>query len=443
MSFLSGLLGPGLAIAGNMIAPGIGGVLGGMAGGLLGGSGSQQSGNLTTNAQQKMDPRIESMLFGSDNNGLLSRYQGLLDAPQMNGLKQYGNATNDYLGGTGAADLQMMHDKAAGMLNPNAAPQMSANAANTSGADVLWNKGESVNAPGQNGVNLTNAYQGMVYGDPASNPYLTGAIGKGINQSNNAFANMQDAATSNLMKNILPSIRSNSVLAGQYGGSRQGIAEGNAIGDFAKAQQQAISQFGQNNTDAAVSAQAGAFDNGQNRALSAMQGLGAQQYGVAAQNSSQAQQANMANQNAGNAASMFNAGAANNTSQYNAGLAQQAGSANLQAQMNTNQLNSANAFNGLGALSGLQSGAYTGATNANNYDLNRATGVNGLLSPYLSANQSSTTSQPLYQNKAGNALGGAMLGSQIGGLFGSKDGGIGGGPLGGLSDLFSGKFMNF
>lgn len=57
----------------------------------------------------------------------------------------------------------------------------------------------------------------------ANNPYL-----------NQMMQNNARNVTDNLLRNALPSIRSNAAMAGQYGGSRQGIAEGLAIGEAAK-----------------------------------------------------------------------------------------------------------------------------------------------------------------------------------------------------------------
>jgi hypothetical protein len=55
---------------------------------LLGG-GSSQTGTKTITTQQQLDPRIDSMLFGSaGNNGLLGQYQSLLNAPQSAAMQQ-------------------------------------------------------------------------------------------------------------------------------------------------------------------------------------------------------------------------------------------------------------------------------------------------------------------------------------------------------------------
>ena len=68
----------------------------------------------------------------------------------------------------------------------------------------------------------------------ATNPYDTGNLGMGSAPSNpylgaqaGAIAN---TATRNLQNNVLPGIDSGAMAAGGYGGSRQGIAQANAIG---------------------------------------------------------------------------------------------------------------------------------------------------------------------------------------------------------------------
>lgn len=548
---------------------------GALAGGLLARSGGSQSGTQQQTTQQQADPRMQAILYGDGtaaNPGILSQYQGMLNTPQSAGSAAYGNAAQAYMQNVAPTDLESLRGGASTLLHSQVQAPTSNGAApvQTFGATPMWNKGESysapdamqaarvgapqqvagaqvgaaqvaqpqgmvgaqigaaqVNAPAQNGLNLTGAYDKFINGDSAANPYLTGAIGKGINQSQNAFDAMQQSATDNLQKNILPGIRSNSVLSGQYGGSRQGIAEGNAIGDMQKAQQQAISQFGQNNTDAAVTAQSGQFNSGQDRALAATQGLSGQQYGVASQNAALTQQANMANQastnqaaqtnfggllsgalanagnqqqansatagyqqqanlanqganqaadttnaglqqqanstnyggqlsvNSGNAglaqqANMGNQAAGNAASTFNAGQQQGASATNSQLQQQNNQFNasqlgSTNALNsnnqqaGLGALGSILQGQVAAGQNQDQYALQHAQQVNGLLTPYLGVNGNTTTTSPLYSNTAGNVLGGAAAGlgiaNRFGGLLGgntstSGQGQVGGGPPG-------------
>jgi hypothetical protein len=233
------------------------GVAAAMIGGAALGAYSSHESNKSAEEQQqkaieaaKGDPRAQAMLYGdgSTNQGLLSQYQSMLGKPQSAGINTFGRANDAYLGYQGTQDFNKLREAATGQIGGSmAAPQMQA---------------ASVNAPKQNGMDLTGSYDRFINGDAGANPYLTKAIQGSIDQSTNQFSQMQGNATDNLMRNVMPSIRSNSVIAGQYGGSRQGIAEGNAIGDFAKAQQQTINQFGQNNTNAAVGAQAQSFKQG-------------------------------------------------------------------------------------------------------------------------------------------------------------------------------------
>lgn len=399
-------------------------IAGGLLGGLLGGKGSSQSGTQTVTQKQELDPRIASILFGdgtkqlkegvqptysskynfgtgqwdqvqsnpdSDFNpsGLLGQFQSLGNTPQAAGSKIYGQAGDNYVGKFGAYDMEQQRDAANKLMSGSlSAPTMQA---------------AQVNAPSQNGMNLSSSYDSLINGAPGANPFLTGAIQKGINQSSNAFGNyLEDSKKAT--QDMLGGIRGNAVLAGQYGGSRQGVAEGKAIDSMNTQLGRAASQFGQNNTDAAVSAQSGQYSADRDRQLAATQGLSGQQYGLASQNAS---------------------------------LQQQANQANLQSQLSTNGQNSANTIAGIGANSGVLSNAYGVAGAQDAYDLNKAGKMGGLLSPFIGTGASNTTSQPLYQNTAGNMLGGATAGlglyNQLKGAFGNSgsNSGIGTGSYGG------------
>lgn len=382
MGWFNDILGAAAPIAGGIFGGPVGAAIGGGIGGLLSShSSSTPSGNATTTQQQQMDPRIAGMLFGdgsTGSQGLLPQYQGMLGQPQNAGINTYGRATDAYLGYDATQDQNKIRDLASSQMKGN--------------IPAVVTPGAVIKAPAQNGMDLTGSYDKFINGDPAANPYLTGAIQKGIDQSTNAFTNMQTDATRNLTQNVLPSIRSGAQAAGGYGGSRQGIAEGLAMGQFGTDMARAAGQFGQNNTDAAVAAQSGQFSQGQDRALAATQGLGAQQYGVASQNAQFDQQANLTNN---------------------------------QAQQNANALNATVQQQGANNLSGILGSAYTVGQNQDSYALNQAGKVNGLLAPYLGqVPGSSTTSQPLYQNTGGNALAGATagmaLGKQFSGLLGSS-----------------------
>lgn len=393
MGLLSSIASIAAPIAGTILGGPAGGAIGGALGGLLGGSGASQAGTATSTNQNRLDPRIDSMLFGSNGSGgLLSQYQSYLNQSQSQPLQQYGQAAGDYLNNYGSADMGAIRNSATGLMQGNSAPQAAAPA---------WAVGNQVQAPGQNSLDLSGAYNQMINGNTGANPYLTNSLQSGVDMTNASYQKNQADLTNNLTRNILPSLRSNSVLAGQYGGSRQGIAEGNALSDFTNQLSNANLQLGLANSANTTGQQANAFNQGQDRSLSAMQGLGAQQYATAFQNANTKNQAEF----------------------MNVANVQQNNMANQQAQLATNAQNNGAALGGAGLLGGLGGSAYGTATNSQNYGINRATQVNGLLAPYLGANSSSTTSQPLYQNSAGNVLGGAMLGGQLSGLLGGLSGG--------------------
>lgn len=391
----AGGVGAGAAAGGGGLLAAVGGPSGalqlasGIGGALAANKGASKAGDQTVTTRNEMDPRVAGMLFGNGgtDKGLLAGYQALGQQPQDPRLQAYGNANLDYLG-KAPEDMAKVRDAASGLLSGYGVPKVSA----TGEAPLAQMQGTMVDAPSQNSIDLKGSYDRFIYGNSAENPYLKQAIQGGIGQSEQAFGRMQEDSTRNL-QDVLGGLRSNSVLAGQYGGSRQGIAEGRALGDFGREQQRAIQNFGDNNTTAAVGAQAGAFDRGQDRSLSATQGLGAQQYGVASQN-----------------AGIKNAAEAMNVQRTNEGHADWARRNDIAQGRNQDAMMQGQTI-GAGLLSGQMAGAYGTGTNQDNFGLNRAGQMNGLLSPYLGqVPGSSTSSQPLYQNTGGNLLGGAMAG---------------------------------
>jgi hypothetical protein len=471
-----------------------------VAGAVISANSASKTAKAATTANQasidaaKMDPRLEGVLYGENGqSGLLGQYQALGQAPQSPGLQTFGKDQDFLLQQNGQGMFNGMQGAANNLMTSNQkAPQVQ-----SYGTDVLWNTGESYSAPdamqaaqtsaakvaqtpgmqastmnaasvagpSQNSLDLTDAYKNLIYGDAGANPYLTKALQGGVDQSQQAFQRMQDDSTRNLTENVLGNIRGNAVLSGQYGGSRQGIAEGRAIGDFGREQQRAIENFGNNNTSATVGAQAQAYNQGQDRSANALNSLSGQQYNLASQNAAMAQQAGMANMGAQNQAAatnyggllsgnlanagydqqtgMANAGfqqqaglnnyagdlsalagsagnrqqanlanqqAGNNATMFNAANQQQASSQNAGLQQQTNSMNAANQLAGIGAGQGLLSNLVGNATNQDNYALNRATQTNGLLQPYINRQSNIPASQPVYANTSGAALGGAAAG---------------------------------
>src|SRR5438105_1502239 len=207
---------------------------GALLGGLSAYKGSKQAGNTTQTQQQQLDPRMQAYLYGDGtdgNRGILSQVAGIANQPQSQAQSQFGNGVNSYLYNYGAPNLIDSQKTAQQLQSSNInAPQMNtANAVRPADMVSAQAAGTQINAPAQNSLNLSGAYDKFINGDAGANPYLTGALKSAVDLTNTSYQNNQDSLTNNLQRNILPGLRSSAVLTGQYGGSRQGIAEGNAI----------------------------------------------------------------------------------------------------------------------------------------------------------------------------------------------------------------------
>lgn len=387
----------------------------------------------------QLDPRIAELIFGKDGQqGLISQYQQLGQQPRSDAANAFAGQNANYLSQVGGLDLGEIRHAALKAMQGNAAP--TATAAQSAGvtqaapeqiSNPAFAQGNMVKAPSQNGLDLSSSFNSLINGPAGANPYLTGAIQKGINQSSNAFGNMITDAKA-ATQDVLGNIRGGAIANGMFGSSRQGLAEGKAIDSMNTNLARAASQFGQNNTDAAVAAQAGAYDADRNRQLAATQGLSGQQYATAFKDADTRNQAEFMNVNNVNdllktntmlrqQTNMSNADRAQQNNQFNAGLQQQTGLANQGAQLTTNAQNNSAGLGGAGLLSGLL-GQVSGNVNANdNWNLTRAQGVNSLIAPLIGA---SPTQNPVASNSGAAALGGGLaglgMGSQLAGLFGNQ-----------------------
>ena len=347
---------------------------------LVGLQGASQTGNSTSTSNSTtkttLDPAIQSLIFGNNGSGgLLSQFSSLLNKPQDANMDRYGQIAQNYLGTYGADDYNALHNTANGLMGGNTAALAGIPA---------YAVGNKVQAPAQNGIDLSGTFNTLLGG--GNTDALMKSLQAGNALTNEQLAQNQGNTISNFQKTVLPSIRGGAIAAGQYGSSRQGIAEGNAIGDLTKQLNDQNTQVSLANSANNANALAGAYENGQNRALSAAQGLSGQQYGVAGQN------ANTANQ-----AEFMNVGNSYDASKFNASTQNQ-----------VNQANSGNRAVGAGLLSGLMGQAYGVGTNQNNYQLGQYGAINSLLAPYLNANATTTTngtsSQPIYENRGQSFL---------------------------------------
>lgn len=99
-----------------------------------------------------------------------------------------------------------------------------------------------------NAARANNFYTSGNIWDPAANPNLQGAIDASVRP-----------IYQNLMEKALPAIRSGSIQTGNFGGSRQGIAEGQAITGASQAAGDTASKLAQSQYDTNVKAQLSAM----------------------------------------------------------------------------------------------------------------------------------------------------------------------------------------
>lgn len=168
----------------------------------------------------------------------------------------------------------------------------------------------SVTAPG---VSPMQAFSSLGAADPTSalarslsgsvdNPYLAAMNQANINQSMQGYNDALGAAASALTRQALPAVRSGAMLAGQYGGSRQGIAEGLALEGFGNQAAQNARNLAQSAMDSGNQLYGGAYEGAQNRmaqTASALAGMGVDNARANADRDLQAQTTNAANGLAG------------------------------------------------------------------------------------------------------------------------------------------------
>lgn len=321
----------------------------------------KQNTQMSIDAQKeatKLDPRIDPLIYGEK--GIVNNISGLLSQPQSTGTQQFNNEINTFMKDYGRPLFDDTVRSASSLMSDRVVSPR-------------------INTPSSNNYDSSGLYSQFINNKPGENPYLTGAIQKGINQGMNSFQNLQSDATRNMLEGILPNIRGGAISSGQFGGSRQGITESKALNDFSTQMGRAVTQVGQGAIDSAIGAQAGAYNDDTNRALNATGNLSGQQYGAASQNAQMKEQQELQN-------------------------------AQLQGQ--TNQLNAQTNIAGAGLQSGLINQAYGYQNAADNAQINKVGQVSGLLQPYAGKGSpiSVPQQQPIYNNSLSSAIGGATAG---------------------------------
>lgn len=244
-------------------------------------------------------------------------------------------------------------------------------------------------------LNPTQAIQQLLSGTP-NNPYL-----------DQQAAAITGQLTRNLQENVMPGIRSEALASGQYGGSRQGIAEGLAA-----------SRMNQDLAPALTGLYGSAYENAQQRMGATAGALNDQAFQNANTNAQRQFTANQ--QNVSNNL---------NTQQFNANLGLQ----NNQQQMQQNVQNLNNRMQGLnilGTTQNMQDNNYAAMMGAlqspNDYQWSQLSNYNSLINPVVG----STTSQNASKNRLAGGMGGALAGGMLGASLASGAGAAGGAVAG-------------
>lgn len=260
-------------------------------------------------------------------------------------------------------------------------------------------------------VDLTSARQNQGALDPTSS--MQSLLGGQVN--NPYLRDTANAVTNqigrNYSENVMPGIRSGAVGSGQYGGSRQGLAEGLAL-----------SRMNQDVAQAVAPIYSGAHENAQNRMMQTAGQLNNQAQNNMTGNVNRQFQAD--NINVGNdlQSQLANQQANMKTDQFNAGLGLQNNQQEMQRaaqDVNTRM----QGLNALGMGQQFQDQNYQNALNTfqqpNNYDWDQLNRYASIVTPGAGIGGSSTSSQPTSSNPIAGLLGGGLaaggLGASLGG----------------------------
>lgn len=364
-------------------------------------------------------------------------------------------AVQQYQNGSFSPDQQA----AAGAWNQFLQSQQNnANNIGAVGNAIMWGNNNAqinpvgpVEAPGQinaqqvaaqqvaaQAVDPTQAFASLGGANPmaALQNQLSGSV-------NNPYLDQQIAAigtdiSNNLNRNVLPGLRSQAVASGQYGGSRQGIAEGLAAQGATQQLANQSAMLRGNAYEAAQNRQGTAASNLSNLGISNSTNNANRDLAGQTTNAANSLQASLANQQANLQAQMANTSNAMGNNQFNANLGLQN---NSQAIANSAN-NTSNATAGANLLAGglnYGNGAYgqqlsnLGLPQQQNWQnlLNYANVIQG--GAGLGSTSTSSASAPGGSNPIAGIIGGGLAGQQ---LIPGPAGLIGGASLGLLNSLF-------
>ena len=271
---------------------------------------------------------------------LLSDYQNTLGGrnvgiENMQGLGS--NLQNDLTSGRYNTNFSDVGNTDYSNIDAATAEAAKAEAAQAEAAQAEATLSDLINARSAQGVlDPTSSLSQILKGDPSTNPYLAQMNQASINQAMQGY----NDALQNANQTLLPQIKQDAFASGQYGGSRQGIAEG-IIG-----QQLGINarDLGQRAMDTGAQLYGGAFENAQQRMAAAAGDLNAQAAQNEQFNASSLNDISKFNADNQQQVNLANMQALNNMGQFNAGNQQQVNLANMQALNNMGQFNATNAL---------------------------------------------------------------------------------------------------
>lgn len=226
-----------------------------------------------------------------------------------------------------------------------------------------------------------------------NNPWLEQQFQGVINKSNQLFGDATSDANRAWTDQIAPGIRTGAQSAGQYGSSRQGIAEGVAQSRL----DEGLNRYARDLSTAAMDAGANLYGNAyaqdMNRALEASKANSTLDL---SRNQLEMQRANQALQN------------------RLTGLGIGGGVSDLLGGNTQNIL-------------GLQGLLQSDLEGKRDYPYEALSKYASIINPSLGAGGQTTSSTPMYENKSAGLLGGALGGAQLAGLLGAGSAGTAGG----------------
>lgn len=408
MSGLGSLIG---TIGGGLLGGPTGAALGGA---LLGGLGGSSSGSATSTQSSQPWWGVQPYLTGA--NGIYPQAQTLYQqngwSPGMDSAtKNQMSALSDRMQWQPQNYNNVMNDFLSGKYNPNITP-----ASTITAPTADFYKQNMASPVSAQGVSVPGALSSMGAVDPTHSisQMLTGQVNTSALDPvmNNAMRRLGE----NFNEQVMPGINQGAIAAGQYGGSRQGVAQGLAAKGLGYSMSDMASNMYNNAFNTAQGNMYGTANN--------MAGLGLNNAQANANRDLQAQQFN-----AGQLNNMlqFGVNTGQNAKEFNSGVTLNNNAQNMQAQnqAGNNQLQGLNVMNSGNNSSDANYAQSMGLFDApNSYNWNNLSRFNSMIQPTANLGGTTTASNPYFTNPASSILGGALGGAQLYGLMNGGNTGL-------------------